>query len=83
MNISRITIVTLKIPLKEPSREFTIILRFLLCEIKRSGLRILSILRIFSTSRELEPPPISKLRIISYIDAITMTKSSLFQDTVR
>ena len=36
--------ITFRIPAKEPTREFTMIFRFLLWEIKRKGLRILRIL---------------------------------------
>ncbi len=83
MKISRMTMVTLKIPLKDPRRELTMILRFLLCDINLNGLRILSILKIFKTSRFAPPPPSSNPRIISYSDARTIIKSSLFQETER
>ena len=58
MNISRMTMVTLKIPLKDPRRELTMILKFLLCDINLSGLRILNILIIFKKSRLSVYPPL-------------------------
>jgi hypothetical protein len=50
--------VTLKIPLKDPRRELTMILKFLLCDINLNGLRILNILIIFKKSRLSVYPPL-------------------------
>jgi len=71
MKIMTMTIVTLRIPVIEPSRLFTMIFRFLLWEMNLRGLKTLSILSIFKVSKDSYPE-----KDISIIEDSTTTKSN-------